>query len=510
MKHRLSLSLALLLLAVSSAALDARVLHVGPGQPYANIEAAAATAQPGDTIALHAGTYAAYQFVEGLHGTPSGEIVITRYADDAPGISGMWQFRSCSYLRFSKLVFRATAAKPGRLLILDNGGSCATQTHHIVIDSCAFLDVSDPANSALKFAGVDSFAVRRCVFGNLAAGAFDLNTCHQGVIAECRFENCLTGGHIKGGASFITMERNLFLNASRDGWVAFEFGGDTSLEFYCPGSTTEVNDLKFHSNIVVGGYRGLALSSAVHCDVASNTFYETGQATMRFLTTSTHFPALTGNTVRNNIFAFGAASQYMNGSQQSAGAVSFEGNIYCSTVSAAFNGPYWDSPALDAVKDPKPLLYGNAVPMFIAAASGDFHLAAGSPAIAAGAAASDPALDFYGKPFATKRSIGAAEYATSTSVIGARAPAPAALRVTPNPAGENIVISLNASDAARAESIEIFSLLGVRVMKTAAYGHLAGAETLQQISVASLPAGMYLLRVGTHAALFTKAGTGAR
>jgi hypothetical protein len=502
--------LPLLLLALLILRSEARTLHTGAGQPFADMQTAAAQAQPGDTIALHAGTYAAYQFVEGLHGTPSAEIVITRYADDALGISGMWQFRSCSYLRFSKLTFRATAAKPGRLLILDNGGSCATQTHHIVIDSCGFFDVSDPANSALKFAGVDSFAVRRCVFRNLASGAFDLNTCHQGVITECRFENCLTGGHIKGGASFITMERNLFLNASRDGWVAFELGGDTGLDFYCPGSTTEVNDLRFYSNIVVGGYRGLALSSAVHCDVASNTFYECGQATMRFLTTSSHFPALTGNTVRNNIFAFGAASQYMNGSQQSAGAVSFEGNIYFSTVSAAFNGPYWDSPALDAVKDTKPLLFGNAVPMFANAAAGDFHLAAASPAIAAGAASSDPALDFYGKPFVAKRSIGASEYASVTSARAAPVAAAPSLRIAPNPAGDYIMISVDAGAATPSASIEIFTLLGARVLQIATHTNFTASETIQQISVSSLPAGVYLLRIGTCAVLFTKAASGGR
>ena len=497
--------LPILLIAVLVARGEARMLHIGAGQPYANIEAAAAAALAGDTIAVHAGSYAAYQYVTDLHGTPAQSIVITRYASDAMEISGMWQFSRCSYLAFSKLVFRATPAQPGRLFHIDNGGSCATQSHHIDVDSCSFLDVSDPANSALKYGGVDFFTVRNCLFRNIAAGAFDFNACHDGSITGNHIEQCATGGHIKGGASQIRMERNLFLNAAATGWVAFEFGGDTGTQYYCPGSTAEVNDLQFYSNIVVGGYRGLALSSAVHCDVANNTFYECGQATMRFLTTSNTFPALAGNTVRNNIFAFGAASQYMNGSLQSAGAVTFEGNIYCSTSSAVFNGPYWDSPALDAIKDPKPLIFASSTPMFVNGVSGDFHLAAGSPAIATGAAGSEPVLDFYGKPFAARRAIGAAEYPSGTS--GVETLSLSTLAVYPNPAVDYIIIQRNAETAPAMETnaADICTVLGIVVAHVALNGIASGTACIQQIPIAALPAGMYLVRTGGRAAMFMKA-----
>ena len=41
-----------LLFALATTGLSAQ-LHIGPGQPYANIQAVAAVAQPGDTIYVH-------------------------------------------------------------------------------------------------------------------------------------------------------------------------------------------------------------------------------------------------------------------------------------------------------------------------------------------------------------------------------------------------------------------------------------------------------------------------
>jgi hypothetical protein len=38
----------------------------------------------------------------------------------------------------------------------------------------------------------------------------DYNVCHAGVIIENRIENCLTGGHIKGGASDINHGAQFF------------------------------------------------------------------------------------------------------------------------------------------------------------------------------------------------------------------------------------------------------------------------------------------------------------
>lgn len=476
------------LLVLSCAALTpARPLHIGTGQPYANIQDAAAASQPGDTIYVHAGTYAAYQYAANWHGAPNQWIVITRYKQDTIAIRGGWQFSSSSYLRFEHLTFRANAQFPGRLFHIDNGGSCATQSHHIDIDSCGFFDAADPQNSAFKFGGVDTFTVRRCHFQNGAAGAFDFNADHVGVISDNLIENFVTGGHIKGGASFITMERNTFLNASVSTWVAFELGGDTGTQFYCQGSTTEVTNLNFYSNVVIGGYRGLALSSAVNCNVVNNTFYSCGQATMRFLITSSTYPLEKGNIVANNLFVFGSASAYMNGGTQPADAASFANNIYYSIASPTFNGPYWDA-ELDSMKDRNPINLGSTTPMFIDSAAHDFHLADASPAIAAGATVTEPALDYYGNVFHAKRCIGAVEYHASTAQVSEAIITSSTLQVYPNPATTSLTIGLRDGTI---KSVRIRNIMGQDVTPTV-------IQSSGSLDLSGLQAGVYFVTAATR------------
>lgn len=465
----------------------AATLHVGATQTYGNIQAASAAVSPGDTIVLHAGTYGTYQFVENVKGAAGKWIVVRPNGSEKVVINGMWQFSKISYWKFEDLAFEGSTAFPGRLFLIDNGGSCATQAKHIIVDRCSFTKTTDTVYAVFKYAGVDSFEVRHCVFKDLAAGAFDYNTCHYGVISDNRIENCLTGGHIKGGASFITMERNLFRNASRSPWVAFELGGDTSPEFYCEGSNTEVHDLKFYANLIIGGYRGLALSSAVNCQVVNNTFYETAQATIRFLTTSKLYPTLSGNYVVNNIFAFGAESQYINGGAQPFGSVIMANNIYYSTTNPSFAGPYWDTPALDKIKELNPIIVSSTTSVFVDGASADLHLAPSSPAIGSGLKTNDPTTDFYGYAYKEPRSIGAAEYGSSLVDVAEQQHMSAEWTVAPNPALRMVRIR-SASGVDGAFDVEIISMFGEVVAHSSGVG-------MCEIDCALQPAGWYAVHV---------------
>jgi hypothetical protein len=469
-------SSAFLLLLVISA--QATTLHVGTTQTYANVQAAATVAKPGDTIALHAGTYSTYQFVESLRGAPKKPIVIRPFENDSVIITGMWQFSKVNFITFEELSFTASAAYPGRLFLIDNGGDCATQSTQIVVDRCSFRNTTDTVYAVFKFAGVDSFEVRNCEFKDLASGAFDFNSCRYGLISGNRIENCQTGGHIKGGASLITMERNLFLNASRPPWVAFEFGGDTSPEFYCAGSNAEVRDLKFYANLVIGGYRGLALSSAVNCQVVNNTFYECGHATIRFLTTSKLYPASTGNYVVNNIFAFGAESQYINGSTMPFGAVIMANNIYYSTTNPTFTGPYWDTPALDKIKELDPTIISATTPMFVDGAARDLHLVSSSPAIAAGLKTNDPSVDYYGYAYKEARSAGAAEYGSTLVSVADEYERTDGWSVYPNPSRGQIAVRSPEGVSPQAV-VDIVDTYGHVVVRTTIGGLLTVDHAMQ-------------------------------
>jgi hypothetical protein len=489
MKHSIPLWLCFL----GTAGLQAQI-HLGPNQSYPNIQAAAAVLQPGDTVYLHAGNYAGYQAVADLKGTADEGIVITRYQQDSIRISGGWQFIRCAYLQFLDLHFEGDAVHPGRLFSIDNGGSCSTQSNHILVRGCTFSNTTDPAASvAFKFAGVDYFEVSNNVFKNIpACEAMSYNTCHEGLIRGNRFENCLSGGHIKGGASNITMQQNLFIDASQAPWVAYELGGDTGAPFYCPGDSFEVKNLQFYANIIVGGYRGLALSSARDCKVINNTFYQCGQATMRFLTTSNFYPALSGNLVENNLFAFGA-SAYFNGGLQPAGAATFSHNIYYSTLNEPFNGPYWDTPELSAIQDPMPMVFGAGTTMFVDGPGYDFHLSPGSPAIGSGKIQTEPATDFYGHAFsAGARTIGAIEAAGQTGIEDLDAnPAKSPLLVYPNPATDRIQVLSGEYQG----MLEIWAPTGVKLLSF---------EPGQTISIAHLPSGVYVVRSGIFCAAFVK------
>jgi hypothetical protein len=468
-------------------------IHLGPGQQFSNIQEAASSIKPGDTVYLHAGAYNGYQFITNLKGNDEGWITITRYGNDEITIAGGWQFSMCEYLVFKKLTFKATPALPGRLFHVENGGSCETQSNHIIVDSCKFSGVTDAnAISAFKFGGVDFFTVSNCVFRDIPnCSTIDFNVCHNGVIKCNSITNCQTGGHIKGGASNITMERNQFDNASSEPWVAFELGGDTGAQFYCPEDKFEVKNLKFYSNIVMGGYRGLALSSARDCSVMNNTFYNCGQATLRFLNTSVLYPNLSGNVVKNNIFSFGE-SAYINGSTQPADAADVSNNIYYSITSESFNGPYWDTPQLDLIKEKDPMFYGRSTVMFKYPNGLDFSIVEGSPAIGAATDEVEPQYDFYGMPFKKDfRSIGAVEYYGIPDDVEEKLAEE--IVIYPNPAENSFTTSFSLDEPSYVK-LELYDYMG-RCLQTCSEGYYEAGRHDVRIDMDRFQTGVYFIRL---------------
>lgn len=100
---------------------------------------------------------------------------------------------------FSLPKFQANANANGRVINMDNNGSCTTQAKYIIFDSCYFTNVTDAASiAAVKFGGCDYFQVTNCVFKDIPnCDALDFNVCHHGLISGNRFESCLQAGHIK-------------------------------------------------------------------------------------------------------------------------------------------------------------------------------------------------------------------------------------------------------------------------------------------------------------------------
>ena len=361
-------------------------VHIGTGYNYKNIGQVFndVTFTKQDTIFLHQGTYEGYQGIIGKVASDKS-VYIMPYQNENVIISGCWQFQSCGNIQFKNLIFKANEKNTGRFINVDNNGDVNKFSYNIVFDSCSFSGVTDKNSiCAVKFGGVNNFKVTNCHFYDLTVcDAIDFNVCNYGVMHNNVFENCLSAGHIKGGSKNIYIYRNLFKNSSMEPFVVFEMGGDTGDQFYNPKDSSEIQNCSFNANIVVGGYRGVALSSARWCDVANNTFYNCGQMTLRLLGTSHKFPELKGNNIFNNIFAF-ASSGYINGSAQAKDAATFRDNLYYSISNPDYKGPYWDTPALDNVKEINPRIYGAKTLIFVNPSNNDFHLCENSPAIGGG------------------------------------------------------------------------------------------------------------------------------
>ncbi|MCX6352371.1 MAG: T9SS type A sorting domain-containing protein [Bacteroidetes bacterium] len=481
----------LLLMAMAGSQLLQAQIHIGKGQTYANIQAAASSIVAGDTVYVHKGSYRGYQGIVGLKGTAAKPIVIIKYKNDTHDINGCWQFQACEYITFKYLNFKANSTASGRMINVDNNGDCATQSKYITFDSCSFSNVTDGASiTAFKFGGVDYFQIINCIFKNIPnCDAFDFNVCHHGLIKGNRIENCLTAGHIKGGASDITMERNIFINASSGQWVTFEFGGDTGPQFYCKGDTFEVKDLRFYSNLIIGGARGFALSSARDCKVVNNTFFNCNGATFRLLNTSSLYPKLRNNIVENNIFAFGS-NAYMNASQQQAGSTHFSNNIYYSLVNTKFKGPYWDTPEMDSVKEQNLKVYTSDTIMFLDTSNRDLHLVNGSPSIATGKAQTAPTIDAFGYLYKTARCVGGVEYNSVLAAMEVRA-TKQDFSVYPNPSHTGFITLMGnpSHPNSTIKSLQIFGLTGELIYST----------TQQQlpltITTKTFAKGVYILKV---------------
>lgn len=463
-------------------------IHIGPGQPYANIQSAAAVAQPGDTIYVHAGTYAAYQYYDGLQGTPDAWVTIKRYGNDAHVIRGGWQFSTLRYVRFEDLDFQANATFPSTLMNLDNNGDCALQSAHIVIDGCTFRDVSN--SNSLKFGGVDDAEVVNCTFeNNTSTGAgLALNVCHNIHVHDNHFED-INGKAVqtKLGTRYVLLERNFIRNCGSDD-AALKIGEGGTLSFHCPGDNWLARDIKVHANIIIGGRASFSIGQAQDCEFVNNTCVNPVQFVTRVLADDPSFPC-SGIVVRNNIFHL-TQSIYFNGTQAAGSNIQYDTHLYADNLFYRSTNPLWQGPdPLSGVYDAEEILgtvFQNnsaADPQFVDLAGDDLHLLATSPAIATGAAVAEPALDIYGMPYGTPRSKGAVEYLGSTAVEetdGVR------WNVFPIPATEKLMVLMPVSGTAR---LELYDAAGRPVGSAQSVGPIA------EMDIQHLAAGLYVLEV---------------
>lgn len=483
MKHLLILALLFFSASVSFAS----PVHVGPGQPYPDVNTAshARAIHAGDTVYLHGGTYGSSPYhIDSLMGRPDAWIVIKPYGDGLVYINVAWLLQTVQYVRFSGLHFfgndTAHRAEVYHLMQFDYAYDCYTRNHDIVIEGCGFTDLNNTGKQGsgafLKFTGCDNFLVENCTFrnGTNVADGISMNGNRNGVIRGCTFQNISGyGSHTKGGTKNILYERNTFIDCMGAG---LDVGGDTGPQFFCPlGAPWECDSIRVYSNIFIGGRVAVQLSSAHHAFIVNNTCFKQTQFSFRLLNASTNHVYVDSNVIANNIFTT-TGPIYLNASA----GYQYSTNGFFNNVFYPYSGNVptklnWSEMA--GVSEANNLI---ADPMFIDTGARDFHLR-GSALINAGVVLSEPKTDYFGNTFdSAGRIVGAIETPILRTVR--ERPAEVTVRIYPDPVRNNVSVTF--SDGLP-HMVTIVTLAGVNVLKQ---------MTTSTIEVSGLPQGVYYVR----------------
>ncbi len=362
---------------------NATILHVGPGQPYATPAQAAAQAQPGDSILIHPHVYSGGNFISNLHGAP-GQYIYFIGLDPAnvifQGGSQAIHFSQVSYIHLEGISITGQTANG---INIDDGGTYDTPTHHIRLRACYFYDMGGTGNNDfLKMSGVDDFWLEACHFENGAAGGsgIDMVGCHNGIIQMCSFKSMGANAiQAKGGTQYISILQNIFEDA---GLRSLNLGGNTDLAFFRPQDAPfEAADMNIYANVFTGSWAPIAYVGCVRVHVWNNTIILPQNWIIRILQEHVdpdRFVPCGDNSFVNNIIYYDASiSTHVNiGPHTDPQSFLFAHNLWF-----RYTQPAQSTPGLPVMEING--IYGED-PSFVNYTVGDYRLSAGSPAIDTG------------------------------------------------------------------------------------------------------------------------------
>ncbi len=468
--------------------------HVGSGQTYPTLTAAAAVAQPGDTILMHAGNYPGGVAIQNLKGVADKWISIKNAPGETVifegGTNGI-QFVEPAYLHLVGLIFQH---QTGNGVNTDDGGTYSTPAHHVIFEKCVFRDMSATGNNdLLKLSGLDHFEVRNCEFRNGAAGGsgIDMVGCHHGIIRGNRFEQMGSNAiQCKGGSENVRIEGNFFKNG---GQRTLNIGGSTGLQFFRPDTAHfEAANIQVFSNIIIGSQAPIAFVGAVHVSVVNNTIYQPEKWVIRILQETvdpSRFLECGNNLFQNNLVFLGnnVSTETNIGPDTRPETFVFSNNLWFN-----FNNPNWGGPVIPVAETNQIL---NANPQFKNAAGDDFSIPPTSPAAGAGLSLAEPKFDFLQKLFANPPSVGAVEANPTSAIEQPNSLKIKQLHVFPNPSASYFWVNYELTASAK-PVLELFDLLGRRVAFLAAAEQIPGAQRLFW-PLPEIADGAYFLKIST-------------
>ncbi|MDP7288873.1 MAG: right-handed parallel beta-helix repeat-containing protein, partial [Phycisphaerae bacterium] len=244
--------------------------------------------QPGDTITLAPGNYAAGVWISKVNGTKKKPITITGSDAGKPpvfaGGNEAIHLSDCNYVVLRNI--KVSGCKSNGINA-DDAGSFDTPSTGMVFDNITIENVGPRSNrDGLKLSGLDGFTVKNCTFSGWGGSAIDMVGCHDGVIEKNKFigkkgYSQSTGIQAKGGSENILIKRNFFKNA---GGRAINLGGSTGLKFFRPKLRDyEAKAVIVAGNHFVGSMAPIAYVTSIDCVVRRNTIVGPDKWVMRIL-----------------------------------------------------------------------------------------------------------------------------------------------------------------------------------------------------------------------------------
>lgn len=359
-----------------------------------SLRRAAATVQPGDTIALEPGRYEGDVYIENLAGAPERPVVIAARDPQHPPIfqggGECLHISRAQYLEIRDLVLER-ARHNG--LNIDDGGRYESPSHHIVLKGITVRKVGPSGNcDGIKLSGITDFRVEGCTVEDWGDGGqgIDMVGCHRGLVVDCRLrfvDDKGMGVQAKGGCSRITVRQCRF---ERAGARAMQIGGSTGLQFFRPplragAEHAEARDITVEGCEFIGSQAAISFVGVDGATARYNTIYRPTRWAIRILQ-ETREPGFV--PCRRGVFAHNIVVFYSDGW--------YEGGInigpYTAPQTFRFERNWWycvDAPARSKPNLPTAERQGvyGVDPLLVAPERGDLRLQPQSPATRYGASA---------------------------------------------------------------------------------------------------------------------------
>ncbi|MDQ3142856.1 MAG: right-handed parallel beta-helix repeat-containing protein [Bacteroidota bacterium] len=382
---------------------SAKILPVGPGKTYANIELAAKDAKPGDSILIYNAVYTGPYSIPNLKGTASAWIYILAAPNNTnvifSGGAQAFHLMDPAYVHIEGLTIQGQTANG---VNIDDAGTFDTPAKHVRIVRCTFRDINATGNNdLLKLSGLDSFEILGCQFINGSAGGsgIDMVGCHSGLF-QGNFFNKQGSNSIqcKGGTQFITIRGNKFVDG---GTRALNLGGGTGLAFFRPQNATfEAADMDVYANFFSGSEAPIAFVGCTRVSVCNNTIVDPGKWVLRILQETVdpnRFISCSYNTFCNNIIRIqpNVTIEVNIGPNTLPGTFTFSNNLWWKNGQSTWQGPVLPvNESARIIADPK---FVDTI---------DYKIQFDSPAKAKGINYIGIGNDFFNVPYKNPPSIG--------------------------------------------------------------------------------------------------------